>query len=483
MYTNHPTSLLFYDYETFGQSPATDRPCQFAAIRTNEHLEIIDAPVEYYCKPPIDYLPAPEACLVHGITPQLATEQGLIEPEFIQLIHNELSHPGTCAVGYNSNSFDANVTRNSLYRNLHCPYEGLYGNGQSQWDILNLARACFALRPEGIRWPVLENKPSLRLEDLAFSNDINHSAHDALSDVKATLEIAKRFRIHQPKLTSWMFEHRTKDKIYRFARQNIGKPMLYISPFVGHAQRYCTIVYCIDELYYENQNPQKDIPNSLICIDLLKQTQPLFEFTQEKLSELLYTKTENQGQNHYRPPLYQVKLNHFPTLLPIQGLLRTDAERLGFDESLYKENIRQLKNLQNLRDKVSPIFDGSDFDRSNQDVDKQIYERLYQKQDKNLLRKLRASNGTLHSLSFNQCDQRIIELYFRYRGRYQADLMDANEAKKWNTHLQNKVCEQYDSYMQNLDGLIQIHNGKELSILQAVSKYAADLKLKIETMS
>ena len=122
----------------------------------------------------------------------------VIEPDFIQAIHTELSQPGTCAVGYNSNSFDASVTRNSLYRNLHCPYEGLYNNGQSQWDILNLARACFALRPEGIQWPVLEDRPSLRLEDLAFANDIDHSAHDALSDVKATIELAKLINDNNP---------------------------------------------------------------------------------------------------------------------------------------------------------------------------------------------------------------------------------------------------------------------------------------------
>ena len=476
-------TLLFYDYETFGQSPALDRPCQFAAIRTNEQLEIIDAPVELYCKPPPDYLPAPEACLVHGITPQMAIERGVIEPDFIQSIHTELSRPGTCSVGYNSNSFDASVTRNSLYRNLHCPYEGLYNNGQSQWDILNLARACFALRPEGIKWPVLEDRPSLRLEDLAFANDIDHSAHDALSDVKATIELAKLINDQQPKLTGWIFAHRTKDKIYQFASQNFGKPMLYISSYVGNAQRYCTIVCCIGELYYDNQNPQNSIPHSLICIDLLKETKPLFELTAEDLRDLLYTKAVDQGPNHYRPPVYKVKLNQFPTLLPIQGLLPADAKRLRFDEAKYTENLRRFAHLQKLKDKISPILDGNDFERLNLDVDEQLYDGFYKWHDKNLLRKIRASNGNLESLPFDQCNQRIPELYFRFKGRYHTELMSENERSKWYSHLHSKVCGPYDSYMQHLNSLIQSHSGKDLSILQAVSNYATELKNEIESMS
>ena len=138
---NQPTTLLFYDYETFGKSPKVDRPCQFAAIRTNEHLDVLGDPKELYCKPNIDYLPSPEACLVHGITPQLALKKGNPEPEFIDAIRKELARSNTCSVGYNNIRFDNQVTRNSLYRNLHCPYEGLHSDGQSQWDILHLARA------------------------------------------------------------------------------------------------------------------------------------------------------------------------------------------------------------------------------------------------------------------------------------------------------------------------------------------------------
>lgn len=63
-------TFYFHDYETFGISPAKDRPSQFAGIRTDADFNLIGEPLVIYCKPPADYLPEPEACLITGITPQ-----------------------------------------------------------------------------------------------------------------------------------------------------------------------------------------------------------------------------------------------------------------------------------------------------------------------------------------------------------------------------------------------------------------------------
>ena len=78
-----PTTLYWHDYETFGTDPRRDRPAQFAGLRTDEALNEIGKPLVIYCKPARDFLPHPEACLLTGITPQIADAQGLPEPEFI----------------------------------------------------------------------------------------------------------------------------------------------------------------------------------------------------------------------------------------------------------------------------------------------------------------------------------------------------------------------------------------------------------------
>ena len=110
------TSFTFYwhDYETFGANPRGDRPVQFAGIRTDQELNPVGDPLMLFCQPAADYLPQPAACMVTGITPQQALRQGTPEVQFIQQITEELGHPGTCGVGYNTLRFDDEVTRNTL---------------------------------------------------------------------------------------------------------------------------------------------------------------------------------------------------------------------------------------------------------------------------------------------------------------------------------------------------------------------------------
>ncbi|MGD9660496.1 MAG: exodeoxyribonuclease I, partial [Porticoccaceae bacterium] len=134
------TSIFWHDYETTGTSPALDRPIQFAGIRTDEDLNIIGEPLSLYCQPSKDILPHPEACLVTGISPQLAEAKGVPEPEFIAAIHRQFMVPGTCGAGYNSIRFDDEVTRNTLYRNFYDPYEREWQGGNSRWDIIDMVR-------------------------------------------------------------------------------------------------------------------------------------------------------------------------------------------------------------------------------------------------------------------------------------------------------------------------------------------------------
>src|SRR4051812_7582266 len=98
-------TLYWYDYETWGGNPKRDRPAQFAGIRTDLDLNIIGEPLVMYCQPPVDVLPEPAACLITGIFPQNAQQNGIPEYEFATRIHHEFSIPETCVVGYNNIRF------------------------------------------------------------------------------------------------------------------------------------------------------------------------------------------------------------------------------------------------------------------------------------------------------------------------------------------------------------------------------------------
>ena len=90
-------SFYWHDYETFGTDPSRDRPVQFAGLRTDAELNVIGEPLVIFSRPSNDSLPHPQACLVTGISPQQALEQGIPEAEFIRQIHQELARPAPVA--------------------------------------------------------------------------------------------------------------------------------------------------------------------------------------------------------------------------------------------------------------------------------------------------------------------------------------------------------------------------------------------------
>lgn len=231
-------TFYVHDYETFGISPAYDRPAQFAGIRTDEDFNIIADPQVVYCKPADDYLPDPDAVMITGITPQEAQSKGVPEAEFSQQIHEQFSHPNTCIIGYNNVRFDDEVSRNLFYRNFFDPYAYSWQQGNSRWDLLDVMRACYALRPDGIEWPLNEDGlPSFRLEHLTKANGVEHShAHDAMSDVYATIAMAKLVKQAQPKLFNYLYQHRAKRKIATLIDIVDMTPLVHVSGMFG-AQR------------------------------------------------------------------------------------------------------------------------------------------------------------------------------------------------------------------------------------------------------
>jgi exodeoxyribonuclease-1 len=237
MNTEIQTSFFWHDYETFGTRPRRDWPAQFAGVRTNADLVEIDEPMQFHCQPPIDRLPEPEACLLTGLTPQRVAHDGLIEAEFARRIHAELSRPGTIGVGYNSIRFDDEVSRFLFWRNLIEPYGREWQNGCSRWDLLDALRCAWALRPDGMVWPNHpDGRPSFRLEDLTAANGLQHdSAHEALSDVRATLALARKLRQAQPKLFDFCLKLRSKAAVQKeiATAQGQGRPFLHISGMYG----------------------------------------------------------------------------------------------------------------------------------------------------------------------------------------------------------------------------------------------------------
>ncbi len=437
------SSFLWHDYETFGARPMADRPSQFAAQRTDADLNCIGDPVVWYCSPADDVLPHPMACLITGITPQEARQKGETEARFAQHILDEMMQPGTCSAGYNSIRFDDTVTRNLLYRNLYDPYEREYKNGNSRWDLIDLARMYYALRPENIHWPMHEpGKPSFRLEDLSAANQLAHEgAHDALADVRATIDLARLLRKTQPRLFEWGLSLRNQKQVMKLLDPVEPRPLLHTSSKIP-ANRGCTSLVL----------PLAVIPGrpkSVIVFDLMADPAPLIEQPAEVIHDLVFTPAADMPEGIERLPLKAVHSNHVPMLAPAATLKGVDLQRIQLDPDLCRRHARRLvASLALVRHKVAEVFSASNTDGSaTNDPDLMLYSGgFFSQADRHLMKKIRevpADKLGVHLWSFQ--DQRLPLMLFRYRARNYPDTLSMEEAEVWNKDRKARLIDAQDS--------------------------------------
>lgn len=427
-------TLYWHDYETFGLDPRYDRPAQFAGIRTDEDLNIIGEPLMIYCKLAEDSLPSPEACLVTGITPQEANEKGLPEAEFIKLIHDEFAQANTCGVGYNSLRFDDEFTRFVLYRNFYDAYAREWQNGNSRWDIIDMARLTRALRPEGINWPDREDgKPSFRLEHLTAANNIEHAgAHDALVDVYATIALAKLIKTAQPKLYDYVYQHRRKNDVAPLLNINDRTPVI-------HTSRMYPSDYCGTALVVPLAKDPTNA-NGIIVYDLRYAPDDLINEDAATLREWLFTPYKELPEGINRPALKTIHINKCPVVVPENTLNDEAAERLDINREQHYQHLAQLNAAGDLTAKLNEIFSKREFEAID-DPDAGLYSGgFFSNNDKRKMDLVReAEPESLAFLSIPFEDSRLEEMLFRYRARNWPETLNEEEQAQWQDYRQQRL--------------------------------------------
>lgn len=430
---NSPT-FLFHDYETWGATPSKDPACQFAAIRTDENLNPIGTPINIMCQIANDYLPHPEACLVTGITPQQSLRDGSIEAEFASKIHALMMQPNTCAVGYNSIRFDDEVTRHLLYRNFYDPYAREYKNSNSRWDIIDLVRACYALRPDGINWPTREDgSPSFRLEELTKANNLEHgNAHDALSDVYATIALAKLIKDKQPKLFEYALGLRAKQEVMKHIAFDKPGALLHISSHIPASQGCATWVVPLAK------HPTN--PNAVIAVDLCYDPEVLVNGSVELIRERLYTKQSELAEGETRPGLKLIHINKSPFVAHAKTLTPEIAERLGIDREQCLANFKRLGENQTLREKVVAVYN-QPHDGDMPDPDHALYQAGFPSDDEQRWKELVLGSkpDALADLAKITQNSRLKTQLFRYRARNYPHLLSEQEMLRWQAHRHDRL--------------------------------------------
>lgn len=424
-----PITFYWHDYETFGADPQRDRPAQFAGIRTDLDMNILSDPLVLYCQPAEDMLPQPEACLITGITPQKARAEGVVEAEFIRRIHREFSQPETCVVGYNNIRFDDEVTRHTLYRNLFDPYAREWQNGNSRWDVIDMVRLAYALRPEGIEWPLKEDgTPSFRLEDLTRANGIVHeAAHDAMSDVFATIAVAKLIKERQPKLFNYVFENRGKQAVLAMLDIKSMKPLFHVS------SKYPARLRCGALVAPIAQHPEN--PNAVLVYDLRVDPSELAMLSVEQIRERIFTARSDMDEGVERIPIKAIHVNKCPIVAPAAMLKTLSSQRLAemeLDGDQLRENLRRLRSIPGLAQKITEVFRRQDSAQSD-DPDLMLYSGgFFSPRDRQLMDFIHTQPpDLLGELDVRFEDPRLEEMLFRFRARNYPGTLNADEVERW----------------------------------------------------
>jgi len=436
-------TFFFYDLETSGLSSADDRIMQFAGQRTDIDLKPLGQPVNLLVKLADDTLPSPAAILTTKITPQKTVEEGITEPELAKFLTTEIFTPNTIITGFNSVRFDDRFIQHLFWRNFYDPYEWMWKDGRSRWDLLDVVRLTRALRPEGINWPVTsDGKPTNRLELITKLNGISHeSAHDALSDVNALIDVARLVRKHQPKLFDYLFKLRDKREVKALINPEKPNPFVYASGRYGSQHNFTTVAV---PLFATTQG-------GCVVFDLRYNLTELLD----SLAHPDQPPKSNRLLDQLFPHVKELGFNKCPAVAPLSVLNTTDTwQKIDLSRQTIDANLAALHRHPEIITKLKQEFSAKSADFTGQSIDAEssLYDSFIPDLDRPRMAAVREGDAnSLADFHPNFTDERLPELLLHYKAKNFPTSLTASETAKWQTYRSARLSRQAPLFIQELN--------------------------------
>lgn len=421
---------------------------QFAGIRTDMELQPIGEPYNVLVRLNDDTLPAPEALMVTGITPQQTVTDGYSEAEFAKILVDEVFTEDTIAVGFNSIRFDDEFVRHLLWRNFYDPYEWSWKDGRSRWDLLDIVRITRALRPEGIEWPVTEEGVATnRLELLTKLNGIDHlKAHDALSDVEALIAVTGLIKQKQPQLYAYLLEMRDKNKIKQLVNLDDKKPFVYTSGRYDAEFDKTTVAFPLTA--GKNGN--------VLVYDLRYDPTPFIGLNSKELAAKVFaTWEERQKEGFVKLPVKELQYNRAPAVAPLGVLQQSDGwARVKLTPEIIEKHKAILLSAPHFAENIRSIFEGRAEFKKAIDPEAQLYDGFVDARDKLRIETVRnADVRTLADFQPTFSDERLPPLLLHYKARNYPATLNENESRAWEEWRASRIGRQLPQFMKSLNRL------------------------------
>lgn len=476
-------NFIFYDLETSGLNSRHDRIMQFAAIRTDLDLNPVDEPYNFLIQLSTDTLPSPNAIRVTGITPQQTLEEGYTEAEAAKKIIEEIFTPNSIVVGFNNIRFDDEFIRHLLWRNFYDSYTWAYQDGRSRWDLLDVVRFYRAMRPDGLKWPVDEAGRAVnKLELLTSINGVEHSdAHDALSDVRATVAVAQLLKQADPKLWQYLLKMRDKNLVRQLVNLERPEPFVYVSGRLEAGFDKTALAYPIccgnhnNIIVYNLRYDPTEFLN-LSVADLATHLSAKFE-------EL--AKVAEKTDAPVDRPVYfkELKYNQCPAVAPLSTLRDEDYRRLRLDKKQVMTNLEILKNHPELGETIGQLYrlrqsqTEAKYAEVIEPAEAQLYGGFLGVADQRWSDKIRQAGGAeLKNLDPKFNDGRLPSLFINYKARSFPETLTDAEQSAWESYRTGRLQAQLETFLTELQTLA--------ASLDSNDQYLAEeLKLWLESLA
>jgi len=350
------------------------------------------------------------------------------EAELAKYLYEEVFTPETVALGFNTVRFDDEFLRHLFWRCFYDPYEWQWRDGRSKWDMLDMVRMCRALRPEGIEWPVdREGRETNRLELLTKLNKLEHgSAHDALSDVNATIAVAQMIRQKQPQLFDWLFKMRDKKELQKMINLDFKKPFVYVSGRYASEHHKATVAFPIA--------PGRN--GNVLVYDL-----------RYDLDEVL---TGTKSSSLF-PVVKELHFGRCPAVAPLSVLDSAGGwERIGLSKEQVERNLEKVLGRPELAERVRGEAEEREWPAAV-DVESALYEGFLDGKDRVRCEAVRgAGERKLADFVPEFDDERLPTLLVHYKGRNYPKALAEGEAAEWEKYRAERLGRQASKFMAEL---------------------------------
>ncbi len=353
------TNLVFYDFETCSSNVSYGQIIQAAAVLVNDNFQELDR-YEGRCKLSPGIIPEAMALIVNKTTPKILKETNLSHYKMIRQMMEKFNQwKNSIFIGYNSINFDEEFLRRTLFKNLDYPYLTVT-NGNERADLFSLTRAAYLYYPGCIKTEISDkNNPVFKLDKLAPINGIQHNdAHSAISDVLATVEIAKLLSKSAPNVWKASLMTTNKDKTLKI----IKNELTFCTDFFYYGKSIPFV------LTYVCEHPQWGYP---MCFDLKSDPKNYFSLSLKDLrKELKKTPKVIRTIKHKKHPII---------MNASYGINFDVYKKIGLEELCQRAKL--IKENKEFSKKVSEILNEEAMEKHDFDSQEEVYaeESIYKK--------------------------------------------------------------------------------------------------------